>query len=145
MSWESKGLSDESIKPPPTSKKKLNPSLDYVGTKARVKFYGDCLKQEKITINHGKRVNIYTVYEIERNVNISSYPTLESCLFGAVKLTKHNNDVDLYKYSAYGIGFDRKGSYSIDDEIGRNVIIFGVYMSSSSQLGNMKKRHFNSW
>ena len=30
--------------------------------------------------------------------------------------------------SGYGIGFDRKGSYSIGNEIGRNVIIFGVDM-----------------
>ena len=91
-------MSDESIKSPTTSNKILNPSLYYVGTKIRVKFNGDCLKQEKITFNHGKIVNIYIVYEIERSVNISSYPTLENCLFGAVKLTKQF-DVDLYKYS----------------------------------------------
>ena len=117
---ESKGLSDESIKPPSTSNKMLNPSVDYVGTKARVKFNGGCLKQEKITFNHGKIANIFTVYETEKSVNISSYPTLENCLFGAVKLTKHV-DVDLYKYSGYGVGFDRKGSCSIGDEVGRNV------------------------
>ena len=63
---------DESIEPPTTSNKILNPSLDYVGTKIRVKFNGDCLKQEKITFNHGKIVNINIVYEIERSVNISS-------------------------------------------------------------------------
>ena len=131
-------MSDESIKPPTTSNKVLNPSLDYVGTKIRVKFRGDCLKQEKITFNHGKIVNIYIVYEIERSVNISSYPTLENCLFGAVKLTKHV-DVNLYKYSGYGIGFDRKGPYSICNEIGRNVIIFGVDMSSSPHIDNKKK------
>ena len=67
----------------------LNPSVDYVGTKARVKFNGDYLKQKKITFNHRKIVKIYIVYETERNVNISSYPTLENCLFGVVKLTKH--------------------------------------------------------
>ena len=50
----------------------LNPLVDYVGTKTRVKFNGDCLKQEKITFNHGKIVNIYTVYEIERSVNVNS-------------------------------------------------------------------------
>ena len=50
-----------------------------------------------ITFSHGKIVKIYIVYEIEISVNISSYPTLENCLFGAVKLTKHT-DVDLYKY-----------------------------------------------
>ena len=48
----------------------LNPSLDCVDTKARVKFNEHFLKQEKITFNHGKIVNIYTVYEIEKNVNI---------------------------------------------------------------------------
>ena len=56
---------------------------DYVGIKARVKFNGDCSKEEKITFNHGKIVNIYIVYKIERSVNINSYPTLENCLFGA--------------------------------------------------------------
>ena len=89
LSWKSKGFSDESIKPPRTPNKMLNPALDYVGTKIRVKFNGDCLKQEKTTFNHGKIVNIFIVYEIERSFNISSYPTLEKCLFGAVKLTKH--------------------------------------------------------
>ena len=75
----------------------------------------NCLKQEKITFNYGK-TNIFIVYEIEKSVNISSYPTLENCLFGAVKLTKHV-DVCMYKYSEYGIGFDRKRSYSIGDEV----------------------------
>ena len=59
-------------------------------------------------------------------------------MFGAVKLTKHV-DVDQYKYFGYGIGFDRKGSYSIGNEIGRNVIIFGVDMSSSPHIDNKKK------
>ena len=132
-------MSDDSIKPPTTSNKMLNPSIDYVGTKARVKFNWDCLKQKKITFNHGKIGNIYIVYEIERrSVNISSYPTLENWLFGAVKLTKHA-DVDLYQYSRYGIGSDRKGSYSIGDEVGRNVIIFGVDMSSSPHVDDKKK------
>ena len=121
----------------------LNLSLDYVGTKVRVKFNGDCLKQEKIKFNPGKIVNIYIVYEIERSVNISSYPTLENCLSGAVKLTKHF-DLDLYKYSGYGIGFNKKGSYSIGGKVGRNVIIFGVDMSSSPHI-HKERRYFNSW
>ena len=33
------------------------------------------------------------VYEIKRNFNISSHPSLEKCLFGAVSLTKHA-DID---------------------------------------------------
>ena len=40
--------------PPTTPNKVLNPLVDYVGTKIRVKFNGECLKQEKITFNHEK-------------------------------------------------------------------------------------------
>ena len=55
-------MSDESVKPPTTSKKVINPLVDYVGTKIRVKFNEGCLKQEKITFNQAKIVNIYIVY-----------------------------------------------------------------------------------
>ena len=89
--------------------------------------------------NHGKVVNIYFVYEISKSINISDYPTLENCLFGAVSLTK-NADSDRYKYSGYGIGFDRHGSFSFPGTgLGRNVIIFGVDMSSSTKIDNREK------
>ena len=96
---------------------------------------GDCLKQEKILFDHGKIINIYIIYDT--NFSSSNYPTLENCLFGAVKLTKHA-DFDLYKYSGYGIGLDRKGFFSIGDEFSRSVIIFGVDMSSSSHTDDKK-------
>ena len=48
-SWKSKGLSDESFKPPATSDNSFNATLNYYGTKIRVKFTGSCLKQPKIT------------------------------------------------------------------------------------------------
>ena len=64
-------MSDESINPPTTSNKMLNPLVYSAGTKARVKFDGDFSKQDKITFNHGKIKNIYFVNEIERIVNIS--------------------------------------------------------------------------
>ena len=38
--WKSKGLSNESIKTPSTSNNFLNPLLDYVSTKIKVKFIG---------------------------------------------------------------------------------------------------------
>ena len=85
----------------------ITPTLEYYGTKRRVEFNGSCLKQDKITFNHGKVVNIYIVYEINKNINISGYPTLGNCWFGAVRLTK-NADIDKYKYSGYGVGFIEK-------------------------------------
>ena len=71
---KSKELSDESIKAPNTPDKILNPSLDHVGTEARVRFSGDCLKQEKIIFNHGKTVNYYIVYEIEKKCKHKQLP-----------------------------------------------------------------------
>ena len=57
-------------------------------------------------------------------------------LFGSVKLAK-NNDIDKYKYSGYGIGFDSGGTFSFPNgSFGENVIIFGVDMSSSVHANN---------
>ena len=139
---KSKGLSDESIKPLSISNKMFNPSVNYVRTKARVEFKGDCLKQEKITFNRGKIGNIYFVHK-KQTFNSSSYPTLENCLFDAVKLTKPVVDAGLYKYSGCGIRFDRKGYYSIGNETGRNIIIFGVDMSLSRHIDNKEKDIWN--
>ena len=43
-SWQSKELSDKSIKPPATSDYKLNPKMNYYGTKTRLEFGGSCLR-----------------------------------------------------------------------------------------------------
>ena len=56
-----------------------------------------------------------------------------------------NADIDKYQYSGYGIGFDRRGSFSFPGgEFGSNAIIFAVDMSSFVHVDN-KKGHFNSW
>ena len=78
--------------------------------KIRVKFTGSCLKQSKISYNHEKVVNIYTVYELEASSSHFDHPTIKNCLFGAVTLTKNAN-VDKYRYSCYGIGFNRGESF----------------------------------
>ena len=140
LSWTSKGLSNESVKPPSAPNNFLTPSLNYLGTKIRVKFSGSCLKQDKVTYTHGNIVNIYIVYEINNEDNtVISDPTLENCLFGTVTLTK-NADIDKYGYSGYEIGFDRKWSFSFSSGgYGQNVIIFGDDMSSSIHIDNKKK------
>ena len=108
-------------------------------SKIRITFDGDFLSQFPPAILYGKIVNIYIVYEIIDNFNASDYPTIENCLFGSVKLTK-NADIDKYGYFGYGIGFDRKGFFSHPSgRTGKNVIIFGVDISSSSKIDNRKK------
>ena len=127
--WKSKKLSDKRSNSITTSNYSITRELSHSGTKTKVKFRGSCLKQDKVTYNHGTLVNICIVYEITKNYNISSRPTLENCLFGPVSLTKHV-DIDQYRYSGYGIGFDRKGEFSFGTGFGRNVIILGADMSS---------------
>ena len=61
-------------------------------------------------------------------------------MFGAVSLTKHA-DIDQYKYSGYGIGFDRKGELSFGSNgFGRNVIS-GADMNRSAHTNNKKKNN----
>ena len=51
-----------------------------------------------------------------------------------------NDDIDKYGYSGYGIGFDRKSSFSFPSGgFGKNIIIFGVDMRSSAHVDNKKK------
>ena len=107
-------MSDERINSVKTPDNSITSFLDYYGTKTRVKISGSCLKQDSITFNHKKLVKIRIVNEIGKNINISNYPTLENCLFGADTLTK-NADIDRYGYSGYGIGFDGHGNFSFPD------------------------------
>ena len=115
------------LKPPTTSDNSLTPALNYYGNKIRVKFSRSCLKQlNKISYTHGKIVNIYIAYELGASGSNYNDPTLKKCLFGAVTLTK-NSDIEKYNYFGYGIGFDRRSSYSFPGGgFGQNMIIFGV-------------------
>ena len=67
-------MSDERINSITASNYSITPELSYYGTKTRVKFNGNCLKKDRVMYNHGTLVNVYIVYEISTNFNISSYP-----------------------------------------------------------------------
>ena len=63
------------------------------------------------TYDYGSKVNIYIVYELGTSSSNDSHPIPKNCLFGAVTLTK-KVDIEKCGYSGYGIGFDRRGSFS---------------------------------
>ena len=107
--WKCKGLYDERINSITASNRSITPQLSYYGT-----------------------------FEISRYFNISSYPTLENCLFGAVSLNKYCG-IAQYIYSGYGIGFDRKKTFSFGNGTARNCIIVRVDTSSSAKIDNRKK------
>ena len=121
LSWKSKGLSDDVIKSPAINNDIVAPILEYINKKMFLKFNGSCLiKQDKSLFNK-KIVNIYIDYDLDSDSNDFD-PTLQNCFFGAVKLTK-NGDIDKYKYSGYGIGFDSKESFLHSNGLGGYAII----------------------
>ena len=51
-----------------------------------------------------------------------------------------NADPDRYVYSGFGIGFDFSSQFSLpDDNLGKNVIFFGLTMRSSQHINNIGK------
>ena len=135
--WKSKGLSDKIIIPPDTS---LDPTAGFeINGKRYLTFKGSFLKNDEFKDKLDKIINIYIVYDLETNLNYNPDFTLENCLFGAVKITK-TTDVDKYKYSGYGIGFDGRGAFTHPNgSFGNNAIIFGVDTNSSVHIDNKGK------
>ena len=61
-------------------------------------------------------------------------------MFGATNIAK-NNDNSKYVYGCCGIAYDEAGSWSFGNDFCRNVLIFGVDNSSSSQIDNLKNNY----
>ena len=141
-SWQSKGLSEETIKPPAIYDNSLNRLIDYYGSKVRVKFNNGCLKQlNKLTYDYDRKVNIYIVYELDASKSNDSDLRLKHCLFRDITLRKRAG-IEKNGYSGYGIEFDRRSSFSFPgDGFGQNVLIFGVDKSSFDNIDSEKKTH----
>ena len=114
------------------------PKLLWNKSRLRLRFEGSCLKQEDTTLfTLTKVVNLCIVYKLDTwSRDWNAELTLKDCLFGNVKITK-NADPEKYSYSGYGITFDSHLLFSTD--WGKNVIIFGVDMSSSVHTDNENK------
>ena len=56
--WKSRGSSYERLNSNIASNYKITPELSYYDIKTRVEFNGSCLKQDKVTYNHGTIVHI---------------------------------------------------------------------------------------
>ena len=87
-----------------------------------------------------KVISLYISHTLGSQLrNLNTDFTLGNCLFGSAKLTK-NTDLDKYKYTGHGIGFDSHSEFLfIDGSCGKNVIIFGADMSSSVHVDNKGK------
>ena len=84
-------------------------------------------------------VNLFILYKLDLwPSELNTGFTLGGCMFWGVKLIK-NADPDEYSSSGYGIRFDTSRYHSLPDgRVGKNVIIFGVYMSSSVHIDSKR-------
>ena len=115
--WQSKGLSNEQIKPP-----NIPPILEYDGKEISLKFSGDLLKQSRVTYNHGPNVSIFIAYKLNTHT-INTDFALKDCLFGSVKITKDKNP-DNYVHIRLGIGFDSKSTFTHSDGNNAHNVLF---------------------
>ena len=80
-----------------------------------------------------KIVCVYIVYDLDNwGNNLLSNFKFYNCMFGATNIAK-NSDKDKSLYSGYTIEFDGAGSWNLANNLARNVVIFGVDSSLSSQ------------
>ena len=85
-------------------------------------------------------MSLFIVYELNRwSKDLNSDFSFKNCFFGAVKLTT-NPDLNKYSYSGCSIGFDSCSLFSLTNfDWSKNVVIFGVHISSSVHIDNEKK------
>ena len=94
--------------------------------------------------NNKNVINIYVVYKLDpiSSTRNTGY-TIQNALFGAMEVTK-NADSSKNNYTGYGLCFDESSEFGHTVKQGnfnrttnaRNVIIFGVDMSSSIHASN---------
>ena len=90
-------------------------------------------------------VNIYIVYKLDpiASSRDTSF-TIQNALFGVMQITKNTTDNSKNNYQGYGICFDERSQFghTVTEDgrahttNGRNVLIFGVDMSSSAHATN---------
>ena len=116
-----------------------------------VYLQGNHFKQNSAPISNINKVirigviDIYVVYKLDpiSSTRNTDY-TIQNALFGTMKITK-NADSSKNNYTGYGISFDEGGEFGHTVKQGnftrttnaKNVIIFGVDMSSSIHATNI--------
>ena len=145
--WKSTSIficsDDSSMKGIEDTKTKL-PELKNDG-RMHVYLQGNHFQQNSVIIpNNNNVINIYVVYKLDpiSSTRNTDY-TIQNALFGAMKITKNTNS-SKNNYTGYGLCFDEGGEFGHTVRQGnfdritnaKNVIIFGVDMSSSIHTTN---------
>ena len=136
-SWKYNEGSEENIENITESDSNFAPSfVDHI-LLPDIDFNGHCLINN-ISIPK-KVINLYISYTLNLQlINLNTDFTLGNGLFGSVKLTK-NADLDEYKNSGYGIGFDSRLEFSIQNGSFGKMLLFLELMSAQLCLLIIRK------
>ena len=105
VSWKSNAMLEENIENITKSDSNFAPTFVDYHVLPDINFNGHCLIKNNIFIPK-KVINLYVSYILNPWLKNSSTDfTLKNCLFGSV-VAYENADLDKYRYSGYGIGFD---------------------------------------
>ena len=123
--------------------KNVVPDIKNTNGQLYVFFNCNYFEQDPITIPNNV-INIYVVYKLDpiKSTRNTDY-TIQNALFGDIKITK-NTDSSKNNDKGYGLCFDEGGEFGHTVKQGnfnhttnaKNVIIFGVDMSSSVHATN---------
>ena len=146
LEWKPKDIYDSSNKNVLNSVqniKTVSPNIKNINGQLYVSFNGNYFEQDPITILNNV-TNIYCACKLDpiSSTRNTDY-TIQNALFGAMKITK-NTDSSKNNYTGYGLCFDEGGEFGHTVKQGnfnrttnaKNVIIFGVDMSSSIHATN---------
>ena len=146
--WKSTGISNDpdnsSMNVVTNSKGNRPVSVLNKSRLMRVNLYGNCFTQNKVLKISGSAINIYIVDKLSPiSSTINTDYIIQNALFSAMKITK-NTDSSKNNYTGYGLCFDEGDEFAHTVKQGnfnhtanaRNVIIFGVDMSSSVHATN---------
>ena len=131
-SWKSDGMLEEKIENISKSVCNFAPSCLFITNfclpDPDMNFNGHCLLNNNISTPK-KVINLYISYTLGPQLrNLNTDFTLVHCLFGSVK------------YTDSAIGFNSRSEFLFTDRsYGKNVIIFGVDVSSSVHVDNNGK------
>ena len=107
FSWKSNGMTEENIKN--ITKSSSNFAQNFVDHHLLpdINFIGHCLIKNNISVRK-KVINLYISYTLGHRLrNLNTDFRLGNWLFGSVKITM-NSDLDKYKHTGDGIGFDSR-------------------------------------
>ena len=128
-------MSEESIENITESNSEFTPIFVYHHVLPDINFNVHCLIKNNIKSNK----YICFLYTRSTIKKINTDFILGNSLFGSAKLTM-NADLDRYKYSGYGVGFDLHTEFSLPEgSMERNFIIYGADLCSSVQIDNRGK------